>query len=393
MRYCDPVALPRSLRIVRDQRSIAESLSQSTPEPVPHVREAYANQSLLTMLSQSRGAGVSKAVALQVPAFARALQVYTHTIAAFELKEYSGREQVVARAFLVQPSKATTYTAIMARTISDLLLYDVAYWYVSARSWDGFPSEILYMPYDQINFVPYSPFAETVPSDGQTLWNGTPVPDANIIRFDGDGNGGWLTYGSSAISTAAALEEASRQYAVSPLPQIALKNSGADLPESTVDSLLDAWEEARQNRATAYLNSTISADVFGWNARDLQLVEGRNASATMIARLCNLDPVWVGAGVSGSSLTYSNRTDLYRQLLDLSLTPIMRMISERLSMNDVTPRGREVEFDTASFLKSNPLEMAQIVNTLLPLGVIDVPEARNMIDLPDMMNLENLGPA
>jgi len=345
------------------------------------------------MLAQSKGAGVSKAVALQVPSFARALQVYTHTISAFELKEYMGRDQVVARAFLVQPSKVTTYTAIMSRTVSDLLLYDVAYWFISARSWDGFPSEITYMPYDQISFIPFSPYAEPVPSDGEVLWNGQPVASRNIIRFDGDGNGGWLTYGSSAISTAAALEAASFQYAVSPLPQIALKNSGADLPESVVDDLLDAWEEARQNRSTAYLNSTISADTFGWNARDLQLVEGRNASATMIARLANLDPVWVGAGVSGSSLTYSNRTDLYRQLLDLSLTPVMKMISERLSMNDVTPRGREVEFDTASFLKSNPLEMAQIVNTLLPLGVIDVPEARNMIDLPDIMNLENLGPA
>jgi HK97 family phage portal protein len=172
-----------------------------------------------------------------------------------------------------------------------------------------------------------------------------------------------------------------------------LKNSGADLPVSVVDDLLDAWEEARQNRSTAYLNSTISADTFGWNARDLQLVEGRNASATMIARLCNLDPVWVGAGVSGSSLTYSNRTDLYRQLLDLSLTPIMKMIQDRLSMNDVTPRGHEVDFDTSSFLKSNPLEMAQIVNTLQPLGVIDRAEARRMIDLPDIIDPEMMGPA
>jgi hypothetical protein len=69
------------------------------------------------------------------------------------------------------------------------------------------------------------------------------------------------------------------------------------------------------------------------------------------------------------------------------------MISERMSMNDVTPRGRTVQFDTTLFLKSNALEMAQIVNTLLPLGVIDVPESRNMIDLPDLMNLENMGPA
>lgn len=392
MRYRDPVALPRSLRIVRDQRSIAESLSQPTPEPVPHVRETYASPSLLTFLAQSKGAGVTKDVAIQVPAFSRALQVYAHTIAAFELKEYVGRDQIVARAFLVQPAKKTTYAAIMTRTVSDLLLYDEAYWYVTERSWDGFPSSIEYMPYTQITFVPTNPY-EPIPINGTLYWNGVQVPESSVIRFDGDGNGGWLTYGSSAISTAAALEQAAFQYAVSPLPQIALKNTGADLPESVVDSLLDAWEEARQNRSTAYLNSTISADTFGWNARDLQLVEGRNASATMIARLCNLDPVWVGAGVSGSSLTYSNRTDLYRQLLDLSLTPVMKMIEERLSMNDVTPRGHEVEFDTASFLKSNPLEMAQIVNTLQPLGVIDTNEARNMIDLPDMMNLEEQGPA
>jgi len=391
MRYCDHVALPRSLRIVRDQRSIAESLSQPTPEPVPHVREAYANPSLLSILSASKGQGVTASVALQVPAFARALQVYTHTIAAFSLKEYVGEDQVVSRAFLQQPSKKTTYTAVMTRTVSDLLLYDEAYWYITERSWDGFPSSISYMPYSQITFVPTNPY-EPIPIYGTLYWNGVQVPEADVIRFDGDGNGGWLAYGSSAISTAAALEQAAFQYAVSPLPQIALKNTGADLPESVVDSLLDAWEEARQNRSTAYLNSTISADTFGWNARDLQLVEGRNASATMIARLCNLDPVWVGAGVSGSSLTYSNRTDLYRQLLDLSLTPVMKMIEDRLSMNDVTPRGHEVDFDTTEFLKSNPLEMAQIVQTLLPLNVIDIREARNMIDLPDVMNLPNQGP-
>jgi len=94
--------------------------------------------------------------------------------------------------------------------------------------------------------------------------------------------------------------------------------------------------------------------------------------------------VWVGAGVPGGSLTYSNRTDLYRQLLDLSLTPIMTAIAQRLSMNDVTPRGREVKFDTTTFLRSNPADIAALATQLLPLGVLTPNEIRGLLDLPDI---------
>jgi phage portal protein BeeE len=122
----------------------------------------------------------------------------------------------------------------------------------------------------------------------------------------------------------------------------------------------------------------------GWNAADLQLVAAREESALMMARLANLDPVWVGANTSGGSLTYTNRTDLYRQLLDLSLTPIMTAIAQRLSMNDITPRGHVVKFDTTTFLRANPEQVAALATQLLPLGVLSVNEIRGLIDLPDM---------
>jgi phage portal protein BeeE len=99
-------------------------------------------------------------------------------------------------------------------------------------------------------------------------------------------------------------------YSESPIPTVVLKNNGADLSADQVDALLEAWEDARAQRSTAYLNSTIDTQTMGFSARDVQLVEGKMQSATAIARLANLDPVWVGAGVPGSSLTYSNRTDL-----------------------------------------------------------------------------------
>jgi hypothetical protein len=213
-------------------------------------------------------------------------------------------------------------------------------------------------------------------------YNGVEMDWRNVIRFDGDGLGGWLRNGSTAITAAASLEAAAMRYAEYPLPTIILQNTGADLPPEQVDALLDAWEEARVNRSTAYLNSTLQTHEMGWSAADLQLVDSRNAAAIQIARLANLDPIWTGAGVPGSSLTYSNRVDLYRQLLDTALTPIMTAIAQRLTAEDVTPRGHTVKFDTSVFLKANPQDISTLITQQQPLGNLSTDEARALLDLP-----------
>ena len=53
-------------------------------------------------------------------------------------------------------------------------------------------------------------------------------------------------------------------------------------------------------------------------------------------------------------------------------------------MNDITPRGHRVTFDTSVFLRGNPAELAGIVATLLPLNVMDRNEARDLLDLPTL---------
>ncbi len=379
------MAFPRSLAILRDHAQIQEAAARMEAEPVPQVRDI--SSTILSMVQGMNVYATTMSVALQVPAFTKALKVYTHTISAFPLKEYIGRDQVVARYFLTQPDPVTTYGSIMTRTVTDLLTRDVAYWHITARSWDGFPSAIEYMPYDQISFTPSADASmEVFPALGQIYWNGVYVPMRDIIRFDGDGLGGWLRTMASAVNTAAALEAACLRYAEYPSPNVILKNSGADLPASVVDDLLTAWEEARTSRSTAYLNSTISTEsVGGFSPNDMQLTEARNASAIAIARQANLDAMWLNASTQGANLTYQNRVDMYRLLLDLSLTPVMRFISERLSMNDVTPRGHSVDFDTSVFLKANNSEITNLIATLRPLEVISVDEARDLLDLPDII--------
>lgn len=351
----------------------AEIAAQLVFEPAPLVRDLPSALNLQMMLSRAGVSTILPEVALQVPSFVKALKTYSHTISAFPLREYVNDRAVVLRPFLRQPSRNTTYSAEIMRLVSDLLMFDRAYWRVTERTWDNFPASIVRMPAQEVSTL-----------DGRTMWNGMPVDDRQVIRFDGDGLGGWLHTGATAVTIAAALEAATLRYADSPLPTMILKNTGADLPESLVDDILTAWEEARANRSTAYLNSTIEAQPQGWNAAELQLVDAKNAAAVQIARMANLDPVWTGAGVPGSSLTYSNRVDLYRQLLDTALTPVMNLIAQRLSMNDVTPRGHEVEFDTSVFLRGNPTDLSSLIKEMLPLGVLTVDESRQLLDLPDM---------
>ena len=236
---------------MRDQSRIAEATAAvaASADSVPHVREAT---SLLQAIQSSSAYRVSKSSAMQVPAFVKALKTYTHLISSLPLREYVAEDVVTPRAFLRQPSRLTTYSAIMARTLSDLLLYDEAYWRVVERTWDGFPAAIDYMPYDQISQTPdpRDPLAE-FPNDGTVYWNGVRIPNDQVIRFDGDGLGGWLVTGAAAVNTAAALEAAALHSAQIPSPSVVLKNTGADLPASQVDDLLEAWETARTNRSTA----------------------------------------------------------------------------------------------------------------------------------------------
>lgn len=376
------MAVPRALRIVRGAHALAEQVAQMATADAPLLREGPSLESLIL---GNAGMSMQESFALQLPAYARGLQLYTNTIASFPLVEKVNGNQIVARPFLKNPAPNTTYYGHMTRTVADLLQYDQAFWVVTERDWAGYPKQCLHAPFYETSQYQTSGIWTGDPIDPaimQFTWNGTVYPSRDVIRFDGNGMGGWLNAGRETIHASIALELAIKRYAEVPLPQTIIKNTGADLPAEQVDALLEAWETARATRATAYLNSVLEYDTAGFNPNDLQLTDARNTAAINIARVQNLDPVWLGASMPGGSVVYSNRTDLYRQLLDLSLYPVMQAITQRLSRGDVTPNGHTVEFDTTEFLRANVVDVVGVIERLLPLGVITVDDARLMLDMP-----------
>jgi hypothetical protein len=367
--------------------TVAPEIAPRASEATVHVRElsSFTVDSALLALTGGRS---SLAAALRVPAFTRAFKLFTHTISCFPLREYvNGAGATDTRPFLVNPSRRTTYPAHMARIVGDLLAYDRAFLLITSVQWDGYPLTAEWLPYHEVT-VPSK--VAGIPQAG-IQWNGetyllsdpsTPrTSPGSVVVFDGDGLGGWLTTGVDAISLAASLLATVVNTADVPAPSVILKNSGADLTPAQVDSLLEAWEDARQNRTTAYLNATMTAEsLSGYSPNDLQLVESRNAAATDLARNANLDPVWLGAGVPGSSLTYANRVDLRKDLVDLALAAPMSWVTSRLSCADLTPNGHTVGFDTDVFLRANTGDLAEIITKLHPIDVVTTDEARSLLD-------------
>jgi HK97 family phage portal protein len=211
--------------------------------------------------------------------------------------------------------------------------------------------------------------------------DGNVVPEnglGSLIPFTGYDEG-LLVRAGTTILTALALEKAVKRFADEPTPNVVLK-SNLPMPAERVTALLNSWKEARQTRGTAFVNDTIDFQSIGFSPEQLTLNQARQYMASEIARACNLPEYYVG-GNAGGSMTYSNVTAERRSLIDLSLRPLMSCITQRLSDNDITPRGSVVKYNLEEFYSPSAQERAQIYTQLIPLGVMTVEEAREREDL------------
>lgn len=324
---------------------------------------------------------VDRSSAMQVPAVARARNIIAGTIGSLGLNAYNDitHAKIEGRNILKQPDPALPLIVTMTWTVEDLLFHGRAFWQVLAVSpEDGRPTEARRIDPTRVTFTTDLNTQEIV--NGFYIEGGL-VPASGIgslIMFSGIDEG-ILNRGGRTISTALKLEEAVQRMASEPNPTMVIKNSGVDLPPEQVSSLLAQWKQARATRSTAYLSGPLDVTTFGYDAGQMQLTESRLNTAAEIARMCNI-PAWY-INAESASATYSNVSQERRSLVDFSLKPYMNCVAERLSMNDLTPRGQIVRFDLDEYLRGNPLEEIQVLTAMLDAGIINVDEARAEMDL------------
>ena len=337
-------------------------------------------------IRQAQLLGATRSEAMSVPAIARARNLIAGTIAGMPLLSYVDDEQAGTNVeiprlpWMRQPEADTPRATTLAYTVDSLLFYGRGYWRVTdIYREDGRPRQFEWI---DPTYVTFDIDLETGRITRYYV-NLTPVPASGIgsLVVFSSLDEGILIRGGQTIKAAFELEAATVNYARNPAPSITLKNTGMDLPSEQVEKLLSRWRESRRSSggSVAYLSAALDMSSVGFSPKDMMLVDAREYQVAEIARLTGIPPWYLGAE-TGGSMTYSNVNSTRRDLLDFSLHPYVSAIEQRLSMDDVTPRGTHVSFSFTDFLRSSPIERAQLYNALVPLGILTPEEARQLED-------------
>jgi len=317
---------------------------------------------------------LSRPGAWRVPAVAQGIQVIAGTIGTFPLRRYNANYEAVPYGLTEQLDPAESTSATITKVVEDLILWPVAYLVTIARYADGYPANLRYVPYENVQTPNYDGGPYTIGDQD--------VPARDVIVIPAHWPG-LIETGGRAVRTALVLEAAVSRIAATDLPTGIIYDDGPDLDPDKVTELLNSWETGRRKRTTGYLNRRFRYERESWNSEELALVPSRDHQVAEIARLLNVPTRYLNAPTN-SSLTYSTVEGQRRDLVDTTLRPYLVAIETRLSLGDVTPRGHRVRFALDDFLRSDTAARYDAYTKALAAGFLTLDEVRRLENLPTL---------
>lgn len=358
-----------------------ELAAEMVPRRVPRLPVVRSGTALEVAELSWIAEGVSRELALSIPAVLACRNLLVGTVVQLDLYRYRGAERLDAGYLLAKPDPSTTMVATIGGTVDDLIFRGRAYWRVLARDSEGVVTRARWTPVDDVSPETRSTGGAYSILTGYTIAGlRDSVPPEDVIRFDSP-LPGVLDVGGRTLAAAIELEQAARRLSGVELPAGVLTNEGGELSPEEAAEIRDQFVAARQASGIAFLQG-IKYERADLNAEDLQLTAARANVATDVARLFNVPVAMIGASPSGnaSALLYSNLSQQLAILVASGVAPYLRAIEATLS--DVLPRGQSVAFDVQTFLRSDPQAAADYAIALLGADVISRDEARSLLGIP-----------
>ncbi len=303
----------------------------------------------------SYSVGAFEEAALSVPTIARAVSLLSTVVGTLDMKSYvlqwNGEEYekiyVEGESWMTRPDPKVTRNFIMAKTAKDLILYGRAFWAVTSRYSTGFPATFQWLPANLVQSPNNAPPEWFGPAD-ELEFNGMPLDTSNVIQFL-NGNIGVVYSGRRAIQISLKLDQSAERFASNEIAAGYLQQRGGEpMSGEELGEMAAAWASNRRTNAIGALNEFVNFVSFDQDPSKLQLVEGREYQTKELSRLMDI-PAYLLA-IDQSGMTYANAQQARQDLLLFGARPILHAIEERLSMDDVLPRGRHTQFDLEEYV-------------------------------------------
>jgi hypothetical protein len=308
---------------------------------------------------------VTRAEAMSVPAMARARHLVTMPA---RLSIRVTPPDFRHTALIEQPDPGRTRAAVLRDTLDDMLFEGVAAWLVTVRYAHGAPRQA-----ERI-----ASCRRAYDSDTQTwLVDGRPVRDEDLIWFEGP-HEGVCTFGGRALRSAVRMERAYAGASKSPVVAWELHQSSEEqLSDSEIRDLVAEAQSAVASNGVLFTNAATELKMHAASAENL-LISGRNAAAVDIARMVSLPAAALDAHAPGSSGTYDNVQARLREVRDIGLSDYAEAVTDRLSLDDVLPRGVSCSFEWDEVLRPGFKERMDGYAAAQAAGIFTAQECREL---------------
>ena len=297
--------------------------------------------------------GAFENLALTLPTVSRSSDLMSSLIGELELKHYTRQwtgeryEEIYLpnEPWMDQLDPTVPQQFVLANLFRDLWFYGRAFlWISSRRADDNRPASFQWLPASNIA-TPNQNGPQYFAMPDAIEFNGVTLDPANVVTFLSP-SVGLVWTGNRAVSIALHLDQfADRMATQEQVPGYLQQRGGETMSGDELTDLAQAWAELRKDGSTVgALNDYVEFIEYKKDPGEVNAAQ-RQYQALELARLCSVPAYLVNAPTPGASMTYQNAQQARQDLWIFGASQYARAISARLSMNDILPRGRFVEFD------------------------------------------------
>lgn len=261
---------------------------------------------------------------------------------------------------------------------------------VKVRGADAQPVGLL--PIDWRYTNAYAPPGEPIRL-WSTIQTGTElyIHPSEAMHFGWQGSRGWLGVSPlSQLDSTLRIEDSARRFQIANFDN-GVRPSGAVVLEKDIDpqseqgkrivEMMRKLHEGVDNAGRlVLLGGGADFKAFAQTLVEAELIDQRKLNREEIEMVYDVPPPVVGDLEHG---TYSNVSELHKQLYKTTLRPWLAMIASTINAQLIAPepdwQGLYVRFDLSDVLRGDPADEYTAVAELVRDGIIDINEAREML--------------